>query len=124
MLNIKDILIDTNPIVVKIPIPQVGYKIYEYSITEDSILIEDGIMDFIITIDGDLLLGNGHFKLNKKQHYLLFAGKLGIENGKITYIDNDSGHYIPTVEESIKFLRCFTKLPYISNEKLNINFDF
>jgi len=96
MLNIKNILSDLPFIEVKIPLPQVGYKNYEYSVTEDSILIDNGIMDFIINTDGYLLLGNGHYKLNKRKHTLIFAGKIGFENGKITYIDNDSGHYSPS----------------------------
>lgn len=121
MLNIKNILSDLPFIEVKIPLPQVGYKNYEYSVTEDSILIEDGFMDFIINDDGYLLLGNGHYKLNKRRSTLIFAGKLGIENGKITYIDNDSGHYIPSMSESVIFLKYFIKLPYVC-ENLQINF--
>ena len=124
MLNIKNILDITklSLIRVKNPVPQVGYKNYDYSIKDDLILIEDGVMDFIINKEGDLLLGNGHFKLNKKDKELIFAGKVGIKSGKINYIDNDSGHYIPTIEESIKFLEYFTKLPYISKDKLSVNF--
>ncbi len=124
MLNIKNILDITklSLIRVKNPVPQVGYKNYSYSIDNDSILIEDGVMDFIINKEGDLLLGNGHYKLNKKEKELIFAGKVGIESGKITYIDNDSGHYAPTLDESIKFLEYFTKLPYVSKDKLSVNF--
>jgi len=40
---------------------------------------------------------------------------MNIESGKIIYIDNDSEHYSPTIEESINFVNMFKKLPFVSN---------
>lgn len=124
MINIKNILDISkfNVINIKQAIPQVGYKVYDYTHDDENIFIEDGIMDFIIDINGNLLLGNGHYKLNRKEHILIFAGKLGIKSNKIYYIDNDSGHYVPTLKESTEFLGNFLRLPYISDNELVVDF--
>ena len=51
----------------------------------------------------------------QKRKDLIFAGRMNIESGKIIYIDNDSEHYSPTIEESINFVNMFKKLPFVSN---------
>lgn len=59
------------------------------------------LYDYIINTDYQLLIGRGHFKLNKKKEYLISAGRIGIgNNGRICYIDNDSGHYLPSFEHT------------------------
>ena len=98
MVNIKENLKNINLIDIKLNVPQVGSFKIDYDKFSD--VPNDKIFDFVINLDGDILIGRGHYKLNKKQKLLYFAGRLKIRNGKIIYIDNDSGHYIPTKKET------------------------
>ncbi len=119
ILNLKNIdnsLINKDlPILNSSIIPQVGYKLFDYSFDyTNNVFIhsfESDIVDYIINNDMDLLFGKGHFKLNKKQETLISAGRMKIENGgKITYIDNDSGHYNPNKEHLEEIINILNKL--------------
>jgi hypothetical protein len=81
----------------KVKLPQVGSKNFNFEIKDNHIVcdFENQILDFIISYDNILKIGKGHYKLSNKSEYVFFAGRLLIINGKISYIDNDSGHYIP-----------------------------
>jgi RHS repeat-associated protein len=50
-------------------------------------------IDFVITKDGNLVLGNGHYNLSDEAEFVKGAGKLMFVNGKVTNITNNSGHY-------------------------------
>ena len=78
---------------IKFTLPQVGSRQISY---ENFFDITDELFDFIVNEKGELLIGRGHYKLNKKNEKLYFAGRLKIKNGLIYYIDNDSGHYSPS----------------------------
>lgn len=57
--------------------------------------------DFVITIDGRLILGAKHATLAKNAD-VLAAGTLKLSGrGDIRQIDNLSGHYRPSVEEAL-----------------------
>jgi hypothetical protein len=93
-------------------LPQVGSKTYDFEIIEDSInIIDEAInrkIDFVVNNDNELLFGFGHFKLNKKCRELIMAGEMIInEDGKITYINNNSGHYKPNRNEFNLFIKEF-----------------
>lgn len=98
-----------NKINVKLPVPQVGSKKYNYFLDKNRITFIDDQpynqkIDYIINDDSLLLFGKGHFKLNEKKDSLLMAGEIIInKKGKITYINNNSGHYQPTEEEFKSF---------------------
>lgn len=93
MIIKKEYIKDLEPIVIKLILPQVGSRQILYQSFLD---ITDELLDFIINKEGELLIGRGHYKLNKKNEKLYFAGRLKIKNGLIYYIDNDSGHYSPS----------------------------
>ena len=99
-------------------IPQVGSKIYKYEIIENTIKcdFEKTLVDFIITVDGILKFGYGHYKLSNKAEYVKYAGRAKIVNGKIIYIDTDSGHYVPTEEEMINAKEILNKMNLISDD--------
>ncbi|MFN8711959.1 MAG: hypothetical protein ACK5Z2_03825, partial [Bacteroidota bacterium] len=62
----------------------------------------DGTWDFIITSQNELKLGSSHlFLANKKP--VKAAGRIVVVEGKLTYIFNTSGHYRPSVQESLTF---------------------
>lgn len=57
-------------------------------------------LDFVITTDNRLIIGRKHTTLSNKAD-VLAAGKMTISgHGKIKSIDNISGHFRPTVQES------------------------
>ena len=119
MINIKEHIKNCQLIKLKHELPQVGSEIIHYNNIMD--LIENKLYDFIIDKNGNLLIGTGHYKLNKKMHELYYAGKLMRINDKITYIDNDSGHYEPTYSNLITFKNILEKNDNFSNN-LNIKY--
>ena len=57
-------------------------------------------IDFVITTDNRLIIGRKHTTLSSKID-VLAAGQIKINGqGKILRIDNRSGHFRPTVQES------------------------
>jgi len=92
-------------------LPQVGSKKYLYDIVDNRIIFDNGDLynqniDFIITEDYDLMLGFGHYKLNKKDKTLLMAGEMIVDDyGRIKYINNNSGHYQPSKKEFKNFVK-------------------
>jgi hypothetical protein len=106
MMNIKKISEFNNiePLYIKEKLPQVGSKIYNYYIKENKIVIdkENEWLDFIINLNGDIIIGKGHYKISNKSDVVTYAGRLKILNGKIVDVDGDSGHYIPKKEQTNK----------------------
>ncbi len=51
--------------------------------------------EYVILLNGELRLGEGHYYLSERAEQVLNAGTMGIENGKIIHLDNWSGHYQP-----------------------------
>jgi RHS repeat-associated protein len=56
-------------------------------------------IDFVITRDGKLVIGDGHYNLSDEAEYVLGAGRIKIVDGKIINITNNTGHYRPNVGE-------------------------
>jgi RHS repeat-associated protein len=56
-------------------------------------------VDFVITMNGDLSVGDGHYYLSNSALWVQGAGRIKIENGKITNITNNTGHYRPNEQE-------------------------
>ncbi len=54
---------------------------------------------YIITTDGNLRIGRGHDFLSENGEAVLAAGGIKVEGGKVTYIDNDTGHFWTTEAE-------------------------
>lgn len=59
-------------------------------------------VDFVITLDNRLVIGTKHATLANNQS-VLAAEQMKIDrSGRIPRIDNLSGHYAPTLEESLR----------------------
>lgn len=59
-------------------------------------------VEFVIGLNGNLVLGRRHQHLAKEagdSTQVLAAGRMNVKKGKITVVDNGSGHFIPTEEE-------------------------
>ena len=58
---------------------------------------------FVVTKDGKLMIGNKHTSLSNNED-VLAAGQLKLRgDGKVTVVDNRSGHYRPTVDEAARY---------------------
>ncbi|WP_159439337.1 ParB N-terminal domain-containing protein [Tenacibaculum agarivorans] len=53
-------------------------------------------LNFVLTNEGSLLLGYGHYNLSRNAESVISAGKLEVRDGKIIEISNFSGHYKPS----------------------------
>ena len=122
MITFIEYLNNLDLIDMKLNVPQVRTKIFDYETLSD--LEEDYLYDFIIDSFGFLKIGRGHYKLNKKQKYLYFAGRLKIKNNKIIYIDNDSGHHCPTKLELLKIINEIKDSKYIDDDIIYHYIDF
>lgn len=109
-----------NSIGLRLKVPQVGSLKIEYCLLNNAIYLFDDkyynkTIDYIVNLENELLLGKGHYKLNNKNNSLKMAGEILInEFGKIAYIDNNSGHYMPHSILFSKFIIDFRKIINIS----------
>lgn len=90
------------------PIPAEG-KAIPFEIINGNIKGVNGQrnFDFVINKHGELLIGNKHHFLGGAQG-VLAAGQLRLNGqGQIRTIDNQSGHYQPTVSESANYGQLF-----------------
>ena len=100
-------------------IPQVGYKLYDFLYDDDKKVFSEypeNIVDYIINENFEFIIGVGHYKLNKKKLNLISAGRVKIFEGKIVYLDNDSGHYSPNKQHLINIYIFFKKCSMLSDE--------
>lgn len=102
-------------------LPAVGSKKFNYELQDNSVKVLDDefipfeLYDFVVTIDGDLFIGKSHFKLARKAGKIKAAGELKIDdNGKIIYINNESGHYKPSKEHLKNIYKIFNKMKLTS----------
>lgn len=65
--------------------------------------------DFVINIKGEFKLGNKHHFLGNRKD-VLAAGMVKFKNGRISELNNLSGHYKPTPEETERLIQIFNDL--------------
>lgn len=119
MIKFNDINIDKLHLIEHLP--QVGSKVYNYTFENGIFILDVDIktpIDYIINDEGELLFGNGHYKLNKKRETLFSAGRVIVDK-KIIYIDNDSGHYNPSFNHTIKIAE-FLKSQNVTSSDMKI----
>lgn len=68
-----------------------------------------GKLDYVITKDGEILLGRKHTFMSGGQD-VYAAGELKLRDGKIVEVNNLSGHYMSGAEDSNNFLGVFKAL--------------
>ncbi len=104
--NIRsEIKVDTQTIQNRFPDEVQSGKRFDYSIDNGKIYLNNGIqeVDFVIDMDGNLHLGQGHSFLASGVD-VQAAGTLKVNSqGYIRRITNASGHYTPTVEQGKLF---------------------
>lgn len=84
------------------PTHEIGVPIQKFSPSQVSSKNFSRRLNYVVTEDGQLVLGRqardiggGHIDL-AGGNQVLAAGEVKIVNGKIQYVDNSSGHYLPT----------------------------
>lgn len=97
--NLKDIQLKTN-------VPQVSRGKFKTDIVDDKITVFSNDFkpntkyDYVVDVNGDVLIGDGHYKLASKADVVKAAGEIMIDvNGKVIYLNNESGHYEPSKED-------------------------
>ncbi len=73
-------------------------------------------VNFVITTDGKLRIGHGHYNLSGEAEYVVSAGKMQIVDGKVTELSNYSGHYLPSNENVVKVQEVFKDLGVTSTD--------
>ncbi len=58
--------------------------------------VTNGKFDYVITNNGQLRIGQGHYHLSGGASRVQMAGRLKIYRGKVTPLNGNSGHYRPT----------------------------
>ena len=105
------------------PIPNDG-KIINYTLNDGKIKDIEGLrrMDFVIDKNGKLIIGKKHQTLGNAED-VSAAGQLKVDgDGMIRRIDNNSGHYRPTVDEATKYPELFEKTGFnLDNAWLDVN---
>jgi len=83
---------------------QGGYVI-KFEIKDNIILVDNQPAnfadDYVILLDGELRFGKGHYYLSEYADVVMNAGRVGVENGQIVYLNNWSGHYRSTKNDVI-----------------------
>ena len=108
----------------KIVLPSVGLKTkYKTEIINDIIEVlsiefdYNEKYDYIVMSDGTLIIGISHYNLSNKSEVVKSAGELMInENGKIKYLNNNSGHYKPSTQHLQKFVKILSDNNLLSQD--------
>ena len=99
--TILDIFKDLPNLQLNTNLPQVGSKRIQFTIFKNTIIsdyiINGKLYDYVITENCELLIGFQHYRMCKKSENIKCSGEIKINNeGKICYINNESGHYKPS----------------------------
>ncbi|MFT4015810.1 MAG: hypothetical protein QM668_02505 [Agriterribacter sp.] len=81
----------------------VGYSLENGKINLSNRSVTNGTFDFVVTDEGNLVIGSKHFALSGGAESVQAAGTLKIYKGKVMSIDNNSGHYKPNTNETKNF---------------------
>ena len=127
----SNLLRNLSPVTIKQTSPQYvrvqRFNTFDMVISGNRIYVFDGIkggkrkwtplssegtdqFSFVIGNDGKLRIGYGHYNLSNSSSSVLSAGSIRVTQGKITFISNGSGHYLPTVEDLDKVIPLFQNL--------------
>lgn len=114
--NLKDLQLKTQA-------PQVGKQKYRTSVENEKINVLDNKFlpnhkyDYVVDLDGEIHIGDGHYKLASKATAIKAAGEIIIDsNGKVVYLNNESGHYEPSKEDLLAIADKFKELKIASPE--------
>lgn len=114
--SLKDIELKTNA-------PQVSRSKYKTEVKDEKIFVLDNnfkpnhTYDYVVDSLGEIYIGDGHYKLASKAGSVKAAGEIVIDqNGKVTYLNNESGHYEPSKEDLDVIANKFKELNLTSTD--------
>ena len=92
--------------------PDTGAFRHEFTVVDGKITFTDRSLsndnifyEFVMTADGELRIGGGHFYLADNADYVRVAGVILLERGKIVLVRNHTGHYQPMNQELIDAIK-------------------
>lgn len=102
-------------------LPQVMSKNFNFKIEDNKIISNDispnELYDFAITDECEFLIGSQHYKMTNKSKKIKCSGELKVDNeGKISYINNESGHYKPSKNLLKEVASIFKELNLLSEQ--------
>ena len=101
----------------KLPVSTTGKRLGSFQSGEWKMLGRtraDGDFDFVVLGDGTIIIGRDHTFMSGGAD-VQAAGTLKLRDGTLIRVDNKSGHYVPTVEETEKFLQI------LKNQGVNVD---
>lgn len=87
-----------------------GSTVSEGKISIGGRSVTNGRFDFVVTANGELKVGSGHYSLSGEAQGVQAAGQIKLFKGELMEINNASGHYQPSVFEAQKFPSIFENL--------------
>ncbi|MEL6560256.1 MAG: hypothetical protein AAFQ94_18855 [Bacteroidota bacterium] len=111
----------TQQIQVKLRDPQPGndprYFEMNFKVEDSKITgIKEGYYDYVVTMEGELKIGAGHYFMTNSNEYVKAAGRVELDKlGKIKDVDLNSGHYQPNYEENEIARQLFRDLGLMAN---------
>jgi len=87
--------------------PQPNGISYNYTLTDGKLnitgrAVTNGNFDYVITNEGQLRIGSGHYYLSDGAKSVQMAGRLKIWNGNVKPLNGNSGHYRPTPAQTAR----------------------
>lgn len=80
-----------------------GFSSGKVTISDNRVLIDgkpaNGTYDYVITSNGELRLGGGHYYLSGEAGSVRGAGGAYFEGGRVSVLTDGSGHYRPTIPQ-------------------------
>jgi RHS repeat-associated protein len=94
---------ETGEVEAKMFAKQANSKSLNFSIKDGAVTgLSEGKYDFVITNNGELKIGSGHYGLADEAKSVKGAGEIYIDSkGKIQMVNNNSGHYQPNTEQLV-----------------------
>ena len=102
-------------------LPQVMSNNFSFKIVDDKIVSNEispnTLYDYAITDECEFLIGSQHYKMTNKSKKIKCSGELKIDDdGKISFINNESGHYKPSKDLLKEVADIFKELNLLSEQ--------
>lgn len=74
----------------------------------------NGFFDYVVLKSGEMKIGKGHYLISNYSDEVLVAGRIELKEGKIDFLDNQSGHFRPEVSDLVNYANIFSRQKLLS----------